>query len=180
MKYELLDPALWMDIQHQLDNDFGVGVTKELAGALLPISLESESGTLIYLGSMDWIDVIEQGLGSYELYSFGLFLGEMIKEKLRLSISVLSRIAPLTDSRIVIAEKAAGAYTYGKSILKESVLEAKPDLKKGQRVIVLNEKHDCLGLATLTADGYKISKMRPNDLVAKNIVDIGLYIRKLF
>ena len=180
MAFKLLDPVLWANIKSQVDGDFGIGVTKELVGDLVPISLEKESVMSIYLSSMDWIGIIEQGLGSYELYSLGSFFGEIAKGKFKLSVSVLNQIVPLTNSQIVISGKGAGPFTYGKSILKESVIEAREDLKKGQRIIVLNENHDCLGLATMTTDGYTVGKMRPDDLVAKNRADIGLYIRRFF
>jgi ribosome biogenesis protein Nip4 len=180
MDFELLDPVLWMSIQNQIDENFGEGVTKELVGDLVPISLESKDTKLIYLGSLDWIPIIEQGLGSYELYSFGQFFGKIVKEKFSVAISVLSQIASFTSSRIVVSENAAGPFTYGKSILKQSVLEIGQNLKKGQRVIVLNKTFDCLGLATMTTDGYRVDRMHSNGLVAKNLVDIGLYLRKLF
>jgi hypothetical protein len=180
MNFEILDPVLWTGIQNQIDENYGEGVTKELVGDLVPISLESKSGCSIYLGSIDWIQIVEQGLGSYELYSFGQPFGKIVDGRFMLDISILSQIAPLTSSRIVVSENAAGPFTYGKSILKESVLEIGQNLKKGQRVIVLNETHDCLGLATMTTDGYRVDRMHSNDLLAKNLVDIGLYIRKLF
>ena len=72
-------------------------------------------------------------------------------------------------------------YTDGsKDVIKESVLEVSEGLKKGQKVIVLNVDRDCLGLATMTTHEYRIDRMRSNDLVAKNLADIGLYFRKYF
>jgi ribosome biogenesis protein Nip4 len=180
MKFNLIDPVLWLTIQNQIDDDFGVGVTKKLLGKFVPISLESESGKSIYLCPMDWISIIEQGFGSFVPYSIGFILGEIVLGKFSLSISSLDQIKHLTDSQIVISERAAGSFTYGKSILKESALEFSEDLKKGQSVVVLNENHDCLGLATMTADGYRVGRMRPHDLVAKNEADIGFYIRKFY
>lgn len=180
MKFKLLDPILWTSIKKQIDDDLGPGVTDELVGDLVPVSLMHGEEMSIYLCSMDWVAILEQGVERFELSSLGLYLGDIVNKQFRLSISVLYLLAPLTTNRIIISGKGAGSFTYGKSILKESVLEVSEGLKKGQRVIVLNVDRDCLGLATMTTNEYRIDRMRPNDLVAKNLADIGLYFRKYF
>jgi ribosome biogenesis protein Nip4 len=180
MEFKIVDPVLWSSIKNQVDNDFGKGVTQEIMGDFVPIILEYGSIKSLYRCSMNWIDILEQGLGSYELYSMGLLFGEIVQGKLKLSIAILDQIASLTTNYIVISDKGVGPFTYGKSILKESVKELGQDLKKGQRVIVFNEDYDCLGLAMLTVDGYRVDRLQPDDLFAKNLADIGLYVRKLY
>jgi ribosome biogenesis protein Nip4 len=180
MECNLLDPALWTQIKEQIDSEFGVGVSKELVEDLALVSIGTETEMSIYVVPMDWITKLELGFGSFELYSLGVFLGEIIEGEFNLSISILYRLASLTINRIIVSGKGAESFTYGKSILQESVHEVSEDLKRGQKVVVLNENHDCLGLATMSVDGYRVTRMRPNDLVAKNLLDIGLYYRKFY
>jgi ribosome biogenesis protein Nip4 len=180
MEFKLLEPALWTQIKEQIDSDFGVGVSKELVEDLTLVLIGTETEMSIYLVPMDWITKLELGFGSFELYSLGLFFGEIIGDEFNLNISNLYRLAPLTTNRIIISGKGAESFTYGKSILQESVREVSEDLKKGQKVAVLNENQDCLGLATMSVDGYRVTRMKHNDLVAKNLVDIGLYYRKFY
>ena len=180
MEFKLLDPAFWTQIKERVDSELGVGVTEELVAELVPVSIGTESEMSVYLVPLDWIAEIEQGFGSFELYSLGLFFGEVIKGEFQLSISILHRLAPLTSNHIIISGVGAEAFTYGKSILKESIREVSEGLKKGQQVVVLNEHQDCLGLATMSVDSNRVARMRPDDLVAKNLADIGLYYRKFF
>jgi ribosome biogenesis protein Nip4 len=180
MEFKVVEPVLWSSIKNQVDKDFGQGITQEIMGNFVPIILENGSIQSLYLCSMNWIDILEQGLGSYELYSIGLLFGEIVQGKLKLSIAILNKIASLTANFIIISGKGVGPFTYGKSILKESVKELGQDLKKGQRVIVLNDVCDCLGLAMMTVDEHRVSRLQSNDLVAKNLTDIGLYVRKFF
>ena len=147
MKFKLLDPEFWTRIKERVDSEFGIGVTKELVADFVPVSIGTGSEMSIYLVPLNWIAKMEQGFGSFELYSLGLFFGEIIKDEFQLSISILHRLAPLTTSHIIISGIGAEAFTYGKSILRESVREVSEGLKKGQQIVVLNEHQECLGFS---------------------------------
>ncbi|MFW9800739.1 MAG: hypothetical protein ACFFD9_09900, partial [Candidatus Thorarchaeota archaeon] len=56
-------------------------------------------------------------------------------------------------------------------------VELESGLKRGQRVLVLNKDRECLGLAALSVDGSKLNRLAGERLVAKNLVDIGAYVR---
>jgi ribosome biogenesis protein Nip4 len=85
----------------------------------------------------------------------------------------------MTDSFIIVSRKGAEAFTYGRSIIRQSVLELNPALVRGQRVLVLNENRECLGIAALSIDAAKLQRLGADRLVAKNLVDIGWFIRRL-
>ena len=54
-----------------------------------------------------------------------------------------------------------------------------PDLKRGQRVLVLNKDRECLGIASLSIDASILNRLSKEKLVGKNLVDIGWFIRRL-
>ena len=95
------------------------------------------------------------------------------------SLRLVEALKELTRNVIVVSSRGAEAFTYGKSILKESVKQLPRHLKRGTRVIVVNEEDECLGIASLAMDAIRVGRLSPDKLVAKNLADIGWYIRRL-
>ncbi len=180
MKPELLDPVEWESIVKSIDSEFGEGATKTLLGNRTPIALVDEELRNIYLIPMSWVKMIlDESQEGYEYHLIGKQLGIMSKDRFRLSLQVLPELVQITTKVLIVSQKAAEAFTYGRSVLKESVLWIDSDLKKGQRVLVLNEDHECLGIAALSIDSVKFNRLSGDKLVGKNLVDIGWFIRRL-
>ena len=179
MKPELVDPVQWQSVQKQIDSDFGEGVTKKILGNRTPMVIDDGKHQALYLVPYDWMSMVDESFGEFDIKYMGLWLGELIDDKLRLSLPILEHIAPLTESIIVVTDRSAEAFTYGRSVIKAGVATLDTSLERGQRVIVMNRKGEILGLAMLSIDA-KLLKRIPNEkLVAKNLVDIGWYLRRL-
>ncbi|TFG30189.1 hypothetical protein EU527_14825 [Candidatus Thorarchaeota archaeon] len=180
MKPELLDPVEWKSITESIDGEFGEGVTSKLLGERTPIALVGEDLRYIYLIPVSWVSILLEGTPEgYEYQLIGKQLGVMSKDRFRLSLQILQDLVKLTAKKIIVSKKAAEAFTYGRSILKESVVRIDDNLRRGQRVLVLNENHECLGIAALSIDSEKFDRLSGDKLVGKNLVDIGWFIRRL-
>ena len=179
MRVELVDPPEWNLISEQIDNDFGEGVTRKILGRKVPVSMERNKKKSYYLIPSDWTQFLDIDLMGFDLKSLGVWLGELTNNQFRLSIAVIEALAQVTESKMVVAEIAAQSFTYGRSIIRESVIDIPQSLIRGQRVIVLDNQGRCIGLASLSVDAKLISRLAKDRLVAKNIVDIGWYIRRL-
>ncbi|TFF91391.1 hypothetical protein EU545_04270 [Candidatus Thorarchaeota archaeon] len=175
---ELIEPHFWDDIKEQIDRDFGQGVTRRLLGDRAPVLIDRGKKQAVYLIPMDWVQLVDSDFGGYRLRYLGVWLGEMSGDTFMLSIGVLPDIDPLTDSKIVVHRKGAEAFTYGRSILKESVRSLPRHLRRGQRVLVKDESGACIGLAALAVDGALLDRLGAEKLVAKNLVDIGWFLRR--
>ncbi len=176
MTAELVDPTDWADVTKQIDGEFGDGITKSLLGERVPISMKRGETRSFYLVPMEWINRIGD-YEQYEIQSMGERLGDLVRGRFRFSLQILGSLVNLTDRVIVVSGKGAEAFTYGRSILKESLVELDSRLKRGQRVLVLNKNRECIGLAALSVDGSKLNRLAREKLVAKNLVDIGAYVR---
>jgi ribosome biogenesis protein Nip4 len=141
--------------------------------------MERNKKKSFYLIPSSWSLLLNHDFKGFEIKSLGIWLGELVSSQFRISISVIDEIAKHTRSAIVVAERAAQSFTYGRSIIRESVIDIPRDLIRGQRVVILDEKKRCLGLAVLSVDANKIDRLANDRLVAKNIVDIGWFIRRL-
>ncbi|MFX0045151.1 MAG: hypothetical protein ACFE8Z_04835 [Candidatus Hermodarchaeota archaeon] len=176
MTVELVDPNYWADVTIQIDGEFGDSTTKALLGDLAPITIQRGESNTIYLIPMDWISRIEE-YENYDIRSMGIQMGDLSKGKFRFSLQILPALAKITDRVLVVSQKGAEAFTYGRSIIKESVVRLGAAMRKGQRALVLNERLECLGLAALSIDGDRLERLAREKLVAKNLVDIGAYVR---
>ncbi len=176
--YEIVDPVEWTIIRDAIDEDFGQGVTKELSKNLMPVVIRREKDSAYFLVPMDWTQHLPEDFSGFEVYSMGIPIGTMTGERFRIALQILERLAVITESRVVVSRKGAEAFTYGRSILKESIHEVAPNLTRGQRVIIFNRAGDCLGLASMTVDSSDVDSLGSDRLVAKNLADIGWYLRR--
>ena len=175
---EPLEIEQWESIKTQIDDDFGPGVTKHIMGDLMPVVLRKDDKKTIYLVPTDWRSHTEMEVKDFEPYSLGLFFGKMTHGEFRPSLSIIHRLNEVSDNKLMVSRQGAESFTYGRSILSESVVYITQGLHRGQRVIVLNEAGECLGLAKLSVDSVKVDRLAKDRLVAKNLVDIGWYIRR--
>lgn len=181
MTLELVDPIEWTSVIEQIDDEFGGGVTKSLLGDRVPVVLSRGNTKTFFLIPTEWMSLVteeEEGVRR-DIQFIGKELGSIAKGRFRMSLQILSELKELTDNFIIVTKHSAEAFTYGRSVLKESVVELNPELKRGQRVLVLNKDHECLGIASLSIDAARLNRLSGESLVAKNLVDIGWFIRRL-
>ena len=180
MTLSLVDPVEWTSVIEQIDDEFGEGVTKSLLGDRVPAKLKRGRDETFFLIPTEWMSHATEEEGErLDIQFIGKELGSIAKGRFRLSLHVLDELKNLTDRTILVSRRAAEAFTYGRSILKESVLELNPELKRGQRVLVINENNECLGIASLSLDANRLRRLGKEKLVAKNLVDVGWFIRRL-
>jgi ribosome biogenesis protein Nip4 len=179
MRVEAVDPVTWEPLVKQIDLDFGMGVGRELTGDRIPVRIRREEDFSIYLVPTWWLARLKLISDIFQVSSMGQSFGDVVGGKLRLNIAVIDRLSKITRSMISVSPKGAEAFTYGGSILRESVLGVHSDLKRGQRVLVMDREGVCLGLASMSVDSSRLDRLRHDRLVAKNLADVGWYIRRL-
>lgn len=105
-------------------------------------------------------------------YAIGTTIGEIKDGWFRLGLGGASLLGPLAQNRYAIVnEKAVSLFLYGRDIIGPSVIEFKA--KKGNHILVLNEKRECLGLGKLVEEPNRTSHT-----AIKNSRDLGWYIRE--
>lgn len=176
---ELVEPIIWTEIKTQIDDDFGKGVTQKILGDMVPVMLKRGETQSFYLIPGEWLRSINMEFEGFTVSSLGIWMGDMSDGRFRLSIAILEDIARYTNRVLVVSKRGAESFTYGRSILRESVVSISPGLKRRQRVIVRDTQGNCIGLGALSVDAARIDRLGPEKLVAKNLVDIGWYIRRL-
>ena len=179
MKMELVDPVDWTSIIEQIDIEFGAGVTKKILGNRVPVTMTKGTTRIFYVIPTDWMTRLTEIAETLDIQFIGKELGSIDKGRFRLSLHILNEMLEMTESVIIVSRRGAEAFSYGRSIIKESVLELDQSLVRGQRVLVLNENRECIGIAALSVDAPKLNRLAGDRLVAKNLVDSGWFIRRL-
>lgn len=112
-------------------------------------------------------------------YSTGLGIGEIKDGEFILSLSGGEFISKYTKRKAVINDKAEQLFLYKRNILGKSVLDIDNSLNKMDKLLIFNEKEDYLGIGQLLIDKSEITSLEfSNQIVLKNIVDLGWYLRK--
>ncbi|NWF94954.1 MAG: hypothetical protein HXY34_02330 [Candidatus Thorarchaeota archaeon] len=177
MTVKPIDPELWSVVEEQIDRDFGRGSAAHLCAGLMIVVVSSERKDSIFAIPPDWERYFSIDGNAFTINSMGVWLGDLADGQLKLSICAAERIATSTKSKIVVSKRGAEAFTYGRGILRESVVRAAPGLVRDQRVIVEDEDGVCLGVAALSVDIARLDRLSREDLVARNLIDIGWYVR---
>ena len=112
-------------------------------------------------------------------YSIGLGFGEFRDNGFILSLSAASMIAKFSDRSIKVNEKAESLFLYRRNILCQSILEINNDLKIDEKVLVVNEHSDFLGIGQLKITPSRVFLEKyEQQLAIKNLMDLGWYLRK--
>jgi hypothetical protein len=133
MKPELLDPIEWESIIKAIDGEFGQGITKKLLGKLTPMALVDGNWRNIYLIPTSWMNMLfEEAPSGFDYHLAGKQLGVMTKDRFRLSLQILPDLAQMTTKILTVSRQGAESFTYGRSILKESVVYLDFNLLKSE------------------------------------------------
>ena len=106
----------------------------------------------------------------------GLFLGNIKKRKLVPSLYLLSLLSKNKANKVIVDNKSAWSVIYGKDIYNQGILRFEGSLQKGDITLILNSYGDCLGMGKIMFDLDKKSK--ENEVIVKNLFDIGDFLRR--
>jgi|SRR3989344_664143 len=104
-----------------------------------------------------------------DVFSLGIYLGEQDKH-FNPSPGFIDILAKLASKRkVFVNKKAEGLFLYGRNILLDSISKNPENIREGI-VLVQNEKDENLG--------YGLFQTQGKDIVVKNLLDKGWYLRK--
>jgi ribosome biogenesis protein Nip4 len=106
-------------------------------------------------------------------YFVGLFLGELKGTTFHPSLHVVHRLADAVkpSAKVIALSKGEQRFLYGRSLEPQEFQSEKPSLDQTRKVLVVNNQQEGLGYGELmkTPDG---------DVVVKNRLDLGWYLRR--
>lgn len=113
-------------------------------------------------------------------YFIGLFAGILLGRgtvKIRPSLDLFEKLFKIASSNaIVITDKAVENILYGKDLLVEGVERILEPI--GPYPLLVNRSYEVVGLGELILPPLMWGEAKPNDVVARNIMDKGWYLRR--
>jgi ribosome biogenesis protein Nip4 len=111
-----------------------------------------------------------------DFFSAGVYLGKAKEGKFFPSFYLLGMLAKKEANRIFLDKKSAWLFICGRDILRKSIVRIQGQGKKDTNTLVFNEFGECLGF------GRIVEKLRDsakcNEIVVKNVLDIGDFLRR--
>ena len=135
----------------------------------------------IFLISKDQ-DKLLHSLNNNKIISAGLYLGFIKKGNFYLSLEgaeFLYKQGIFSNfKRLYINEKGEKSILYGNNILKNMVIKTPSNLQIQDYLLVFNELDEIIAIAQSKVENVNLQQLKSNDVVAINLSDKGLYLRK--
>jgi ribosome biogenesis protein Nip4 len=110
-----------------------------------------------------------------DFFYAGIYLGKIKKGKFFPSFNLLTMLAKGEANKIVVDKKAAWLFICGRDIFSQGILAVHGSQKKGDHALVLNEFGECLGFGRII---NRLDRTAANEVVIKNISDVGDFLRR--
>jgi ribosome biogenesis protein Nip4 len=104
----------------------------------------------------------------------GAYLGKTVKGKFFPSLELLRMIAEKKANKVVVDKKAEWLFICGRDVFRRGIIEVVGSSEKGDYVLVLNRRGECLGYGRAMHD-LRQGKER---IAIKNVIDIGDFLRR--
>ena len=110
-----------------------------------------------------------------DFYYAGLYLGKVKRGVFFPSFNLLKILADVAPNRVVVDKKAAWLFICGRDIFRKGTAKVQGSQRKGDRTLVLNEFGECLGFGKIVS---KLDVAAGNDVVVRNVLDVGDFLRR--
>ncbi|MCL5949744.1 MAG: hypothetical protein M1490_04635 [Candidatus Bathyarchaeota archaeon] len=111
-----------------------------------------------------------------DFFSAGVFLGKAKEGKFFPSFNLLGMLAKKEAYRIILDKKAAWLFICGRDVLRKSIVRVQGPGRKDTNTLVVNEFGECLGFGRIV-ENLRESTV-DNEIVVRNVLDIGDYLRR--
>lgn len=136
----------------------------------------------IYLVSDDLLGIIDLNEFKDKIYSTSLFFGFIKKSIFYLSLEgaeFLYKQGNFTNSNFIyLNRKGEKSVLYGNHILKKMVAKKPTKLEQGDFILFLNDEDEILAIGQSKVDINTLKNAKPNDIIALNLSDKGIYLRE--
>lgn len=175
----ILKEASGMDIsmlEEWLDSFLGQGIMRSLLRDFkLYVKVNSRKEFFLFENRNTALKNVADKFKS--VYSVGCPFIEAVGCEYKINIAALDILSSYSANKISVSDKGAELFLYGRDIFKSSILEANDSLRKDDYAVIVDFNGQPVGIGQLLYSFNDIINLRANEVVVKNILDIGLYLR---
>lgn len=137
---------------------------------------------LVHLIHNRLLNNIKNFVSKLNLRSAGVYFGFIKKGNFRLSLEgadFLYKHNLIPDGRkLYINGSGEKAILYGNNIVKKMLINVPLDLRRNQLVLILNDLNEIIAIAKSEVDYETIQDLKLDEIIARNLIDKGYYLRK--
>jgi ribosome biogenesis protein Nip4 len=111
-----------------------------------------------------------------DFFYAGMYLGKAKAGKFFPSFNLLRRLSTSGARSVIVDRKAAWLFVCGRDVFAKSIETLRGETRKGEIVLVLNDRLDCLGFGKALINLDSIAE--GNQVAIQNISDIGDFLRR--
>ncbi len=110
-----------------------------------------------------------------DFFYAGTYLGKVKKGIFFPSFNLLAMIAERKANKMVVDGKTEWLFVCGRDVFKRGIRQVIGSKRKGDYTLILNQHGECLGFGKILCN---IDEEKSNEVVVKNISDIGDFLRR--
>ena len=136
----------------------------------------------IFLVSNNLMELVNRFDSELSINSIGLYFGFIKKNQFLLSLEgaeFLYKLNAIPEKHhIVVKNEGEKSILYGNHIIKKYLYKTPKLLEKNTFLLIFNESNELISIGYSQGDYDSIYNLRPKDIIAKNLIDKGYYLRK--
>lgn len=136
----------------------------------------------IYFAPKDLTKLVDSFQSEITISSIGVYFGFIRKNRFFLSLEGTEFLNKLKlfnkKQQLIVNSDGEKSILYGNHIIKRYLLEIPKNLEKNNFLLVFNNSNELISIAFSQVNFDSISNLKPNDIIAKNLMDKGYYLRK--
>jgi 60S ribosome subunit biogenesis protein NIP7 len=132
----------------------------------------------ILLVSDKLFEVFQEFIDSRNPYSMGIHLGDIAKNKFKISLEGITLISEYCEEKTILSSAGEKKVLYGRNLTKVDVSFFPSQIQKNDMSILINGDGEVLALGKYLVNKEEIEKLEKNEIIIKNIMDKGWYLRK--
>ena len=136
----------------------------------------------IYLFSKELQELLNNPKLKDSIRSGGLYFGFIKKGKFYFSIEGVDFLFKnnliATDLQLIVNWDGEKSILYGNNIAKNMLLKESYNFKIEDILIILNEEQEIIAISKAVVEGNQVQNLEPEELIAINLSDKGIYLRE--
>ena len=175
-EFELIEAAL-VQISPEIVSYF-----QEQRALLFVSKFGNKDENLIYLITEEINKVLKRFQQTIDIISAGIYLGFIVRGKFFLSLEgaeILLKEELVPEQRFIkVNKEGEKAILYGNQIEKRMILDPSSNLKKNSLILIFNQLNELIALGNVVVELENFEIFNERDILIKNLVDKGYYLRR--
>lgn len=142
----------------------------------------------IIVAEGDWREILFISEGIFKIfqafkevrnpYFMGVHFGDIAKNKFKISLEGITLISEYIEEKTILSSSGEKKVLYGRNLTKNDLSALPTQIQKNDMSILVNNEGEVLALGKYLVNKEELENLKRNQIIIKNIMDKGWYLRK--